>query len=476
MKENNHSLVKNTVIYALGDIVPRLFSLITFPILTSYLVPADYGIINYIGTINTFLMIMGILSLNTYYLVHYYKTEGEEAKKRLLGNLDLFIIIFNLGLTLFLYIVGPFILNRIGSEVNFYPYMALGLATSFFNVFKYLPSALFRLQERPLPLTIINICSGVLSLFGSLFAVIYIKADATSVLLSNLIVAIIFAIVFFFITNKNAIWNINVVQLRDALKFSLPLVPGSIAFYLYTTFDRVLMEHELTLSDVGIYSTAATLALLLNIVSYGAYQAFEPYFFKTYGQYSFEDNFKKVRNILLLVCLTGAMTLSCLGEDFFRVFTSEDYHRCYVYVPIISIGAIASAMSRMYSTIVVAKGKTKINAVITIAGAIFSVSFNFVFLQYMGIWASCLSYCFTFALVLFANMFFANINIEHKRPFVALCLFAPCTTVITYIIHIDSLVWSIMLKMVLIILCSIVYCNILRVDLKHLIRQFINNR
>lgn len=469
MEVRKPSLVKNTIIYALGDIVPRLFSLITFPILTSYLAPADYGIINYVSAINTFLLIMGILSLNTYFLVYYYKIDGEEAKKKLLGNLNLFIILFNLVLTIVLFIAGPYIMKEIKSEVDFYPYMALGLATSFFNVFKYLPSALFRLQERPLPLTIINICSGIFTLIGSLVAVVYIKADASSVLWSNLIVAFVFAVIFFLITNKYAIWNINLKQLKEALKFSLPLVPGSVAFYLYSTFDRVLMEKELTLTDVGIYSTASTLALLLNIVSYGAYQAFEPYFFKTYGRSDFDDKFITVRNILLLVCLSGAMALSCLGEEFFRVFTAESYHICYIYVPLISMGAVASAMGRMYTTIVVARAKTKINAMITIVGAVFSVSFNFIFLRHLGIWASCLAYFLTFSIVLLANLYYSRIRITHRRPIFACALFMATTFVITYFIHIDNLFWAISIKTILIIVVSLLQCVVLKVDLKQIV-------
>ncbi|WP_370848124.1 oligosaccharide flippase family protein [Phocaeicola coprophilus] len=51
------NLVKNSTIYALGDILPKLFSFITFPILTSYLTPAEYGILNYVNTLNVFLLV-----------------------------------------------------------------------------------------------------------------------------------------------------------------------------------------------------------------------------------------------------------------------------------------------------------------------------------------------------------------------------------------------------------------------------------
>ena len=93
-------LIKNTTIYALGDIVPKIISFLIFPVLTSYLSPEDYGIINYVNTLNLLLTILGFCGLNTYYLVYYYRQEDERQQKLLLGNLSLFVIGINLLLLL----------------------------------------------------------------------------------------------------------------------------------------------------------------------------------------------------------------------------------------------------------------------------------------------------------------------------------------------------------------------------------------
>ena len=85
-------LIKNTTIYAVGDIIPKLFGFITFPILTKNIAPAEYGILNYINSIDVFIVAAGLLCLNTYYLVYYFKVGGDKEQRSLLGNLSLFII------------------------------------------------------------------------------------------------------------------------------------------------------------------------------------------------------------------------------------------------------------------------------------------------------------------------------------------------------------------------------------------------
>ena len=172
------NLIKNTTIYAIGDIVPRLLGFISFPILTNYLSPAEYGIVNYINTLNLFLVVFSVLCLNTYYLVFYFRESTDEDKKKMLGNLSAFIFVVNVVLSFIIYIIGPFIWQGFDDKIAFFPYIALGVAINFFSVFAILPSALFRLQEKPLPLTCLNIVRGVLTLALTLILVVQYEYKA----------------------------------------------------------------------------------------------------------------------------------------------------------------------------------------------------------------------------------------------------------------------------------------------------------
>ena len=190
------SLVKNTTIYAIGDIAPRLLSFISFPILTQYMSPSEYGIINYVNTVNTFLMIIGFLCLNTYYLVFYNKQNSLVEQKKLFGNLFIFVIGINVIGTLLLFMVGPVILDVFDSNVSFYPYMTIGIVTNLFNILSVLPLALFRMQERPWPVTIINIIKGLLGFVLTLLVVVRYNYKAEGVLFVNMAISILFGFIF----------------------------------------------------------------------------------------------------------------------------------------------------------------------------------------------------------------------------------------------------------------------------------------
>lgn len=464
-------LVKNSLIYAVGDIAPRLLGFISFPIYTRYLSPAEYGIVNYVNTVNLFLATIGLLCLNTYFLVFYFKQPTEEDRKKLLGNISISLFCINLVFLFISFLIGPHIIGYIEGNISFYPYLAIGLVTNFFNLLPTLPSALYRMEERPLPLTILNILRGVVTFGVSIWFVVGLGFKAEGLLFSQMIVTIVFGLIFTKITLNNMIWTFNWKQLKTALIFSLPLLPGSLSYLLTTMFDRILIDKYLNLTDLGIYSSASTLALILNIISYGAYKAFEPYIFKYIDSPDFAELFTKLRNGLFWVLLSGAFGLALFAREFFQIFSEQQYHTAYLYVPIILIGVLSSSISTPYGTIITAHNKTKINSAICICGSIVSVSLNFLLIPHLGIIAACLTSALTMTLTLIASIHFSKIQICHKVPLLLFLFFSITTIIMVYIISIPHLWLAIIVKIIIYVLLIFVSSKIIGLNLNQL-KQF----
>jgi O-antigen/teichoic acid export membrane protein len=445
MSENKR-LVKNTTIYALGDIIPRLIGFISLPILTSYLSPSDYGIVNYVNTLNTFLLALGFLSVNTYYLVFYYRCDTVVGQKKLLGNLSSFVILLNLLLVVPLLFFGEYFFTLMGSKIDFYPYIVIGILTNFFNLFSILPAALFRLLEKPLPLTILNVTRGFITLIVTLVLVIYFDYTALGVLYAGLIVNFIFAFIFLYTIRKHVIWNLCFKQIKVVLAFTLPLLPGSIAYYLTTISDRILIDRYLSLNELGIYSTAAMIALILNIFSFGAYKAFEPYLFKNWGAENFIKIFEKIRNGFVYVLLIGVLCLSVFSKEFFRIMTDVKFHGAYWYVPMIIIGVYSSSLSMLYGTIITAKGKTKINSLVSITGASISITLNMLFLPKYGLITAAIVSSLALTVMLFISIWYSQIKVSHYKPVFSLLLVASAIYILVYIIDIEQILLSIAVK------------------------------
>ena len=469
----SNQLIKNTTIYALGDIIPRLLGFISFPILTTYLTPADYGIVNYISTLSTFLLVCCFLCTNTYYLVFFYRCENEQTQKKLLGNLSTFIIGFNILIVLFFCLFGEYFFSFLDSNIPFYPYIIIGVLTNFFGIFSILPSALYRLLEKPLFLTVLNVSKGLISLVLTMILVIYYDYSALGVLYSTLIVNAIYAILFLYSTRKYIIWNINVAQIKEILIFSLPLVPGSLAYYITTISDRILIDKYLNLTDLGIYSTAATLALILNIFSYGAYKAFEPFIFKSWGSENFLAVFEKMRNAFIYVLLLGGFSLSLFSKEFFQIMSSVKFNVAFFYVPMIIIGVYSASIKMLYGTVVTANGKTKVNSLISIIGATISIVLNIALLPKFGLISAALVSSFALTTECLILIWYAKLDVERLRPILSFLLVAVTVLLFLYIININNLIISILIKIIVLIFITILLSKLLTVNPLKMIKGFI---
>ncbi|MCQ2058841.1 MAG: oligosaccharide flippase family protein [Bacteroidaceae bacterium] len=470
MSGSDNLLFKNSLIYAMGDIIPKVLNLITFPILTQHLASSEFGVVNYVNSVELFLSIITLLGLNTYYLVHYYKVTDERQKRDLLGNLSIFLLIVNVLFTIISFIAGQRLFSAIGSEISFFPFIAMGVMSNFFGLFSILPSALFRLKENPLPLTVINVVKGAAIMFATCIVVVKHPSAAT-VLGIKVFVTFLFSIVFIVITVKNCNFTINWNQIKQALLFSLPLVPGSLAYYFSSMSDRILIEKYLSTTELGIYSAATTIGLILNIVSNGAYRSFEPHFFKTYGQQAFVEDFIKIRNTLLFAILIAGFCLSVYAREFYMIFSNEEYYSAYRYVPFIVWGVTFSSMSLMYSTVLTAQKKTKTNAMVSIIVAACSLCLNMLLLPRFGIIAAaCINAMVFFFSYILEKSFSKLRNVQIARPVLAMLTSAILMVLLIRYVVYDNIWVSITVKTIFAIVLLFINSVLLKVNIFSLIR------
>ena len=412
-------LLKNSTIYAVGTMVPRLLAFVSLPILTNTnLMPvAQNGIVAYVTTWIQVLSIVGVLSLNTYYLVHYSRAKDEAERRVLLGSLSTFVLGFNVVLMALFLLVGPWL-----SNVPFFPYMALGALIHLTNTTAVLPTAWYRMMERPLPLTLLSIGQGTAQLAVMVVLVAVFRMEALGVLSAQAGVGVLFSVVFLRLTYKGATFRPDWELIRRALRFSLPLLPGSLAYFVVSLSDRLWVEKYLSISDLAIYNPAAQLAMVLQIVSYAGYKAFEPVVFKNFGRPEFDASFARLRNAFVFVLLVGVLGLGLFAQEFFDVMSSKAYNTSYRYTPLLLVGVFCYAVSTLYATVVAARGKTKTSSAIMVVGGTVAVALYFFGVSRYGLWAAASVSGIVFGGMLVATIRASGVDVPHRRTVLAALL------------------------------------------------------
>lgn len=411
MRERKKIII-NTAFYTIGEVIPKILAFLLLPVLTKYLSPDEYGITNYTNTVMLFFFVLTSLSLNTYVLRNYYKIPSRNEQKMLIGNIFFFTLVLNALVTVLELLIFPLLIRKLNINIPYYPFFMLAILNNFLEGISIIPLVIYRINDKARMFVFINVSKTFLQFALTTLFLVSLHYGLLSVYLSRLVINVVYTGVFFMVIYRHSIFKINMPQIRDALKFSLPLLPGAISYIFISSFDRIVLERTISLTDLGIYSSATTLALALNIIVQGLYRSFEQRIFKDHGTPGYQDKIELLYKFFLLSLLCAGCFLSVFSREVFLFFTSARYLSAYRLVPFLVIPVIIAGINTFLSTLMIAEGKQLLITKGTVLSAAVTLLGNLLITPRLGIPGAIMTSMASFTLVTIYYQF--NLKLEKK--------------------------------------------------------------
>lgn len=398
-------VIRNVSFYTIGAMIPKVIGFFLLPIFTRYLSPTEYGIINYTDSITLFLFAITILSLNTYLLRCIFDYDKKEDRKKLIGNVFVFVTIINfimLGLEL---ILLPKLILIFHVKVSFHPYFLLALINNFLNVFSVVPLIIYRYKGNAVNFIIVNATKSFIQVIFSLILVIHFNMGVLGRYYGSLIANVIFLVIYVIIIYRNAILNLNLPQIKKGLIFSLPLVPSTFLHTIISVADRIILERYVPLADLGIYSVSHALGIVLSIFARSSYLAYEPVVFSKIGKNDFSQTIIKIRKYYLYAFFCLSFLYVLFSKEILYIMASSKFSSGYKIIPIIIFSTIFLSENYLFGTILIGIKKTKISLIINLIGAVTNVIVNLILIPVLGIYGAAIS-TLTSYLIMFCLFYF----------------------------------------------------------------------
>ncbi len=375
-----------------------------------YFTPSDYGVIGYTSSVFSILPIITSLGLASYVLRYYFDEKNETSKKKLVGNVFSFITIVNVAIFIIGIVYIPILLKIFNIKVQWDPYFKYSFIAFSLDIFTIIPLVLFRVKQDAKTFVIFNTTKVILQYILIIIFVFYMELGLVGFYLGNLIALIPFALISIYLMFKYTILNLSIKKLNEGLRFSLPLIPGSLAYLLLNSGDRFFLEQYVSLNDLGIYNISSTIALSLNLIISSIYKAAEPEIFIRYSNDSFALFINKFKRLLLFFIYTSAILLALFTKDVVQLI-SDNYDSVYLYVPIILISVLMSGSNIIYSGILGAEKNTKSISKAVIFGTLISFVLNYFLIPKFGLTGAAIA-----SSIAFSTMnFFLFFNIKTKE-------------------------------------------------------------
>lgn len=123
--------------------------------------------------------------------------------------------------------------------------------------------------------------------------------------------------------------SLRMSDVREALRFGVPLVPHMLASFVLTAADRFVVNGELGLEAAGIYLLAAQIASMMRIMVDAFGKAYSPWLFARLADRTVEQDFRTVRisYVVSLTMLVSAGLLSLVGNEIVIVVAGSEFLR-----------------------------------------------------------------------------------------------------------------------------------------------------
>ncbi len=336
MKIKLPKIVSNSAMYSFTTLLQKGAAFFLLPLYTAFLTPEDYGIVNVVTSVSSFLAVLIMMALNGAATRFYYKNTDENYRKILWGTITTIVIISSLGWSAVFFTFHRFIVDPFIGEVDFFPYVVIGLANVTITPLYLLFQSYLQAKQEAFHYSV-NTFSNFLVQVG--LAIVFIavfKMGAVGMLLANVITALIFFFYVLITYIPKIKMGINKEVAKSAFKYSLPLLPHQISIWSAGTLDRLFLNNIKGTAITGVYSVGQQFGNVVGSIAYSVNQAFVPWFFQMIE--TGKEGFKKIKKmgLLAVVCYSLiAFCISLFAPEILRVMVSEGFREAWRIIPFI---------------------------------------------------------------------------------------------------------------------------------------------
>ncbi|MBT2160346.1 lipopolysaccharide biosynthesis protein [Zobellia barbeyronii] len=413
---NNRKLFKNISFFTLFNVINSAIPFLLLPILTTYLSPDDYAIIDIF--FNVSLIATPIVGLSVVQSISRYYFEDVDLPKFIT---TVFLVLVSSGLIFMLIsVVITFLAQGFIESYNFPPFIIIvAVCYVIFSQVSEILLILWRVSYKTLQFGVFRVSKTILDLGLSVILIVCFEMGWEGRLIPQFLVAFLFCIIACFLLYRNGFLNIlriDKVYKKEALSFSLPLVFHTLGGNLIGFSDRFFILFMLGLSEVGIYSVGYQIGMVIALLQNSFNQAWVPFFFGKLKEDNYDEKVRivKISYAYFLLILFLVLVFYLLTPFIYKYFIGSAFTTGSAVVLWILLGYAFNGMYKMVANYLFYLKKTKLIAYMTLGSAILNLILNYLLIQKNGILGAAQATTITF-FVLFLGVFILSYK-NYKMP------------------------------------------------------------
>lgn len=379
-------LAHNTAILAIGKVCTQLINFLLMPLYTKILTVQEYGIVDLIVTYGQLLLPIVTMQMEQglfRFLIEH--RNDDTGKKKIISEIMSLTLLISIIFSLIYIIISPFIRSEfkfyllINLWVNILSAMLLQIARGLGKNAIYAKGS-FVLACGQVILNVILLAIFKMGIRGMILAMIY----------AHILSAI-------FVLFKIKLWKYfkpcipKKADIIIYLKYSAPLVPNAISWWVLGASDRSVILKFLGVGFNGVYSAATKFSGIYTMI----YNIFNLSWTELVSLHmkdsDAKESFNELQSTVVRLCITIALGLVAVMPFVFNILVNEKFDDAYYQIPILTVGVFFSSMVGLVSAYYIADKKTAIIARTSMMCAVINIILNIAMISKIGLYSASIS-------------------------------------------------------------------------------------
>lgn len=345
-------LIDNSIIFTIGNFGSRVISFVMVPLYTSILSTEEYGTIDLAITTLSLLLPLVSLEIGQAVLRFAIDFKSMDKRKELYNNSFLYVTLISIILILL-----TFLLINI-NVLDGYSYTIL-LVLMMFNVFY---SNFIRGLGEVKAFALSGIIQTLTVVLLNILFLIVFKLGINGYFISLILSYFITNVYMFLISKKYFLFSlkkINYDLYSLCLKYSLPLIPNSIIWWIINGTTRFFILFFIDASANGLFAVANKIPSLINIMTNIFTQAWQLSSFEEYNSEDKDEFYSSIFNIYSSVMFIGSSILMFVLKPIIYFVIDGSYFDSWMIIPSLIFSVIYQSLAGFLGTNYTAAQETR---------------------------------------------------------------------------------------------------------------------
>lgn len=379
-------LIKNTLIITIGKICTQMISFFLLPLYTAILTTEQYGVVDLLNTLIALLAPIVTLQIEQALFRHLIDVrEKKEDIKTIISTTIFFVIIQMLIYLLIFSLSSKWIHNE---------YKVFLFTNLIASIFSSIMLQISRGLGDNINYAIGSFITAMTMIIFNIVFLLIFDMGAYGMLCASLLANILCGI-YIFITKKIynyiSIKKIKKQILKEMFKYSIPLIPNALSWWIFNFSDRVIVSAVLGIAANGILATSHKFSTVYITI----YNIFNMTWTESAAMYIDDEDsdnfFSKIINSMFAIFSCICFGIITVMPFIFPIMINKTYGGAYYQIPILMLASLANVGIGLISVIYIAKKQTKEIAKNSVISAIINIVVHLVLIKFVGLYAASVS-------------------------------------------------------------------------------------